>query len=465
MIDLNLQNATQTAVGAEHGLDRAIAYPEYQERIKELVHALWENPDAAGSWRGWLNLGQDTALRAQIESYARQMKGQFDHLVIIGIGGSSLGAMAMFEALLPSYWNEHSPSQRNGYPAYYFVDNVDPDKLHGLLSVLNLKRTLINVITKSGTTAETMAGYLWLKSELIKDVGSENLPKHLVLTTDPQKGILREIAEKEGLTAFEVPQTVGGRFSVFSAVGMLPAALLGIPLAELQRGIQELIPLLQSPDLTQNIAAQGALIQYLMYQQGKSVSVLMPYSARLASMADWYVQLWAESLGKRVNLDQQVVYEGPTPVKAVGVTDQHSQVQLFNEGPFDKIFTFVRLARFQNRLAIPDLYPDNPDLNYLGGRTFEELLQAEGDATRASLTKNQRPSVTLTLPQLDAYHFAQLLFYFEVQTALMGGLLNVDPFDQPGVELAKQYTYALMGRPGFEYLKEEASGKLLQPTL
>jgi glucose-6-phosphate isomerase len=190
----------------------------------------------------------------------------------------------------------------------------------------------------------------------------------------------------------------------------------------------------------------------------------MPYSAKLAYVADWYVQLWAESLGKKVNLDNQIVHAGATPVKAVGVTDQHSQVQLFNEGPFDKIFTFIRLGQFDQPLMIPNLYPDVPDLSYLGNHSFEELLQAEADATRASLTKNQRPNMTLTLPKLDAYHFGQLLYFFEVQTALMGGLLNINPFDQPGVELAKQYTHALMGRPGFESLKAELADKSLQLT-
>jgi glucose-6-phosphate isomerase len=464
MLELNTTNVTQAAVGQTHGLDLTKAYEEYRAPMRDMISQLWENKNTPNGWRRWLTLGENTELLKAVTDYANEVKGQFEHLVIIGIGGSALGGLAMFEALLPSYWNERAPQQRKNHPRYYFIDNVDPDKLTGLLSVLDLKRTLVNVITKSGTTSETMAGYLWLKAELEKEVGKENLKKHLVVTTDASKGILRKIAAEEGLTAFEVPDDVGGRFSVFSAVGLLPAALLGIPVAELQRGIRELTPLLQSTDINENIAAQGALIQYLLYQKGKPISVFMPYSAKLASVADWYVQLWAESLGKKSDLTGQVVHKGPTPLKAVGVTDQHAQVQLFNEGPFDKVFTFVRLGHFQNKITIPNLYPDVPDLSYLGKRAFEELLQAEADATRASLTKNQRPNVTLTLPHLDAYHFAQLLFMLEVQTALAGSLLNVDPFDQPGVELAKQYTYALMGRPGFENLKDEASGKLLQPA-
>ncbi len=464
MLHLDTTNVQQSAVGAAQGLDLSLSFKEYASKVASSVQWLWDNPEQAGGWRRWANLAQNTGMVDNIMSYANSVKGQFDQLVVIGIGGSSLGGMAMFEALLPSYWNERSAAQRNGFPRYYFVDNVDPDKLQGLFEILDLKRTLVNVITKSGTTAETMAGYLWLKAALSQAVGPENLSKHLVMTTDPKKGVLRKIVDQEGLVAFEVPEDVGGRYSVFSAVGLLPAALLGIPIADLLKGIRDLMPNLQATAVEENPAAQAALIQYLMYQQGKRISVLMPYTAKLFYVADWYVQLWAESLGKKTDLDNNLVHEGPTPLKAVGVTDQHSQVQLFNEGPFDKIFTFVRLKSFENKLTIPNLYPDVPDLSYLGDHTFEELLQAEADATRASLTKNQRPNVTLTLDRLDAYHFGQLLYFLEVQTALMGRLLNIDPFDQPGVELAKQYTYALMGRPGFENLKAELTGKSLQPT-
>ncbi len=459
MIALDTRNVTPEKIGAAHGFDLEKAFTEYAPRMAQITQHLWDNRQTEGGWRKWLNLGENTDLANRVTQYAESIRGQFEHLVIIGIGGSSLGGISMFEALLPSYWNERTMEQRAGRPRYYFIDNVDPDKIQGLFEVLDLKKTLVNVITKSGTTAETMAGYLWLKAELEKAVGTENLSKHLVMTTDPEKGILRKIVEEEGLTAFEVPEDVGGRYSVFSAVGLLPAAILGIDVAELLRGIRDLMPSLQDADIKRNPAAQGALIQYLAYQRGQKISVLMPYSAKLAFVADWYVQLWAESLGKKQNLEGQVVHEGPTPLKAVGVTDQHSQVQLFNEGPFDKIFTFVWLDKFHHKLTIPQLYPNLPDLNYLGNQTFEKLLQAEAEATRASITRNGHPNVTLTLPELTPFYFAQLLFLLEVQTAMMGALLNVDPFVQPGVELSKKYTYAVMGRPGFEKMKDEALGK------
>jgi glucose-6-phosphate isomerase len=459
MITLSLDNLSPQRLGEAHGLSIDSLYTEYANRIQEAVNSLWKLPQEGNSWRGWLHLSQDKTELNAMKAYAQSIEGQFEHLVIIGIGGSALGALAMFEALLPSYWNERSAEQRQRKPKVYFIDNVDPDKLQGLLDILDLQKTLINVITKSGTTAETMAGYLWLKQKLVEQVGAETVKHHLVFTTDPEKGILRPLALEEDITTFSVPADVGGRFSVFSAVGLLPALILGLAVDEMLSGITDLIPTLQETAVEKNIAAQGALIQYAAYLQGKHISVLMPYSAKLAFVSDWYVQLWAESLGKHHDLQGSVINAGPTPLKAVGVTDQHAQVQLFNEGPFDKIITFIRLGKFSSNLTIPNTYPNLPDLSYLGDQRFETLLQAEADATRASLTKNNRLNLTLTLPQLDAYHFAQLLYLLEVQTALMGTLLNVDPFNQPGVELAKIYTYALMGRPGFEHLQEEALGK------
>jgi glucose-6-phosphate isomerase len=228
------------------------------------------------------------------------------------------------------------------------------------------------------------------------------------------------------------------------------------------KGVSDLVPRLQSTDLSTNLAAYGALLQYGLLQAGHSISVFMPYSARMMYVADWYVQLWAESLGKRENLAGEVVHVGSTPLRAVGVTDQHAQVQLFNEGPHDKSITFVRVGELPVDVTIPDLYPDKASLNYLGGHQFSELMNAEADATRAALTRNGRPNMTYTLPVLDAYHWAQLLFVLEFQTAVMGGLLKIDPFNQPGVELGKQYTYALMGRDGYDNLKAEMQD--LQPA-
>lgn len=460
MITLNTRFVEAATLGSEHGLELSQIFTQYQDKLSEIVRQIYATKDQAGGWKRWLNLGYDTALLKDLEKYAQGVKGQYEDLVVLGIGGSSLGGFALLKALLHPYWNQLSKEKRNGFPRFHFLENVDSDQIAGLLDILDPKTTLVNVITKSGTTAETMSAFMTFKAWLEKALGADQARKNIVATTDPAKGILRPIADQEHYPTFEVPDDVGGRFSVFSAVGLLPAILCGVDVAALLQGIRDLDAKLQNPDIHQNIAAQNALIQYLFYQREKHVSVFMPYSYRLAPVSDWYVQLWAESLGKRVDLDGRVVNVGPTPVRAVGVTDQHSQVQLFNEGPFDKVVTFVQVQQPDQDLTIPQAFPQFEDLAYLGGRTFQQLMQAEFESTRASLTRNGRPSVTLEVPKVDAYHVAQLLYFLEVQTAIAGALFNIDPFDQPGVELAKKYTYALMGRKGYEALISEAKGEI-----
>ncbi|MBX2861630.1 MAG: hypothetical protein KTR14_10370 [Vampirovibrio sp.] len=458
MLTLTVQNTDNQAVGAEHGLDLQKEYEAYGPSLEKIVQDIYTCKDQDGGWKKWLNLPYDEALVNEIEKYAASVKGKYTDLVILGIGGSSLGGFALLKALLHPYWNDLPVEKRRGYPRFYFVDNVDTDQINGLLDILDLNTTLVNVITKSGTTAETMSAFMLLKDRLDKALGAETAKKHIVATTDPKKGILRDLATQEGYPTFEVPDDVGGRFSIFCAVGLLPAALCGVDIRQMQQGIRDLDAQLKQPDLNQNPAAQNALVQYLLYGRGKTISVFMPYSARLAPVSDWYVQLWAESLGKKLDLDGRVVHVGPTPVRSVGVTDQHSQVQLFNEGPNNKVITFVQVQAPDGNLSIPSPFKIE-DLSYLENKTFHQLMTAEFESTRASLTNNQRPNVTITLPKLDAYHFAQLLYLLEVQTAIAGALFHIDPFDQPGVELAKKYTYALMGRKGFEHMVDEAKGK------
>jgi glucose-6-phosphate isomerase len=460
MLQLNYLNVSTEKVGEEHGLDLETCFDHYAPKLREIIEQIYATKDQAGGWKRWLNLGYDEQLIKDLNAYAQAVKGQFSDMVVLGIGGSSLGGYALLRALLHPYWNQLSDEQRQGLPRYYFVENVDGDQIAPLMDMLDPKRTLFVVISKSGTTAETMSAFMIAKSWLEQKLPAGDVKKHIVAITDARKGVLRPVAEKEGYQTFEVPDDVGGRFSVFSAVGLLPAALCGISLEEIQRGIRELDQVLQKPDLKTNPAAQGALLQYLMYERGKKISVFMPYSYRLASVSDWFVQLWAESLGKKHDLNGHVVHVGPTPVRAVGVTDQHSQVQLFNEGPNDKIFTFIQVERPEHDPIIPaDQFTSVADLNYLNGKPISRLMTAEFESTRASLTSNQRPNITIVLPQVDAYHFAQLLYLLEVQTAIAGALFNIDPFDQPGVELAKKFTYALMGRRGYEELIPVARGE------
>ncbi len=460
MIKFDYRNADSSVIGTENGLDLANEFAQYKERISEIIADLNKRKDKPGQWLQWMNLGYNEETLWYVKEYASMVRGRFDNVLVLGIGGSALGGLAVTEALLKPYWNLLTTEQRNKFPRIFFLDNIDPDTMSGLFELLDFKKTLVNVITKSGSTAETMSQFMIVKDLLVKAVGEDEYRKHVVATTDKQTGVLRQIAEQEGYKTFVVPDDVGGRFSVFSAVGLLPFALAGIDIDEIMNGIKDMDLALKNTDINENIAAQNALIQFLMdVKKGKNLSVMMPYSSRLKYISDWYVQLWAESLGKCETLQGQHVHIGPTPIKALGATDQHSQIQLYNEGPNNKVITFIRVENFDTNLEIPRIF-EYTGIGYLGGKTINDLMNAEADSTRVSLSDYARPTVTITLPKIDGYHVAQLLYMLEVQTAIAGELYNINTFNQPGVEQAKNYTYALMGRAGYEDSAKSLQSKL-----
>lgn len=450
MISLSKDNASAQRLGPTHGIDFEREFNAYEEKLKGFVADLLAHKDDKDKFLGWIDLPEHNDALRPILDYVETIDADFKDLVVLGIGGSSLGALCVINALQHPYRN----LQKDGKGLrVHFVDNVDPDVVHGLMEVLEPSSTLINVISKSGTTAETMSAYLAFKQWLQDDLG-DSYQDHIVATTDPESGILRPLAEKEGYQTFVVPPTVGGRFSVLSAVGLLPIALAGIDIEALLEGAAEANKLIQKP-IMENPIKQAALIQYLAYRRGKPISVLMPYSTRLRYLSDWFVQLWAESLGKAENRDGSLVHEGSTPLAALGTTDQHSQVQLFNEGPNNKIVTFVRLEHFDTETPIPDAEPELDELHYLADQTFNTLINAEQAATAHAIAEHGRPNYTLVLERLDAYHLGMLLQFLMWQTALLGELTYINTYNQPGVELGKKYTYALMGREGYEELREE----------
>ena len=460
MIKFNPRNADCSVIGCENGLNLQEEFSHYSETIKNIITSLNQRKDKPGQWLQWMNLGYNEETVWYVKEFASMVRNRFDNILVLGIGGSALGGMAVTEALLKPYWNLLSKEQRENFPRIFFLDNIDPDSMNGLLEVLDLKKTLVNVITKSGDTAETMAQYMVLKDLMKKELG-DDYRKNIVATTDKKMGILRQLADQEGYKTFFVPDDIGGRFSVFSAVGLVPFVLVGLDIDKMMNGIKDMDLTLKNTDIHQNIAAQGALIQYLMDTKlNKKISVLMPYSSRLKYVPDWYVQLLAESLGKEYNRNGEKVNIGLTPLKAVGATDQHSQVQLYNEGPNDKLVTFIRVENFDTTLDIPNIF-EYTGIGYLGGKTINELLNAEADSTKVSLADYSRPTVTLTIEKIDEYSIAQLLYLLEVQTAIVGELYNIDTFNQPSVDQAKNYTYALMGRAGYDGSAESLREKLI----
>ena len=459
MLEFDYSNVKTQIIGEENGLNIEQCFNEYKDKIARIISNLNSKKDKPGQWLQWMNLGYNEETVWLVKEYAAMTQGHFENILVLGIGGSALGGMAVCEALLKPYWNFLTEEQRNKFPRIFFLDNVDPDQINGLLDILDLNKTLVNVITKSGDTAETMSQYMIVKNLLEQQLGND-YRKNIVATTDQRMGILRQISEQEGYKTFVIPDDVGGRFSVFSAVGLLPFALVGIDIDEITNGIKDMDLALKNTDIRENIAAQNALIQYLLdVKKGKNISVMMPYSSKLKYVSDWYVQLWAESLGKDMDLDGNHVHIGPTPVSALGATDQHSQVQLYNEGPNNKIINFIRVENFDTNLEIPKIF-EYTGIGYLGGKSFNALMNAEADSTKVALSDYARPTVTITLPKVDGYNIAQLLYMLEVQTAIAGELYHINAFNQPGVEQAKNYTYALMGRAGYE-----ESAKTLQTKM
>jgi glucose-6-phosphate isomerase len=403
---------------------------------------------AAGEY-GFTALGAQDAAVAEITRFAGGVGQAHDHVLVLGIGGSALGTRALLEALRGPAWNELDDEAREFWPRLTILDNVDPASVAAALRRIDPRRVLVNVVSKSGGTAETMAQYLVVRAWLEEALGAAAV-RHLVFTTDPERGALRELARREGIAALDVPPGVGGRFSVLSPVGLLPAALVGIEVEGLLAGARRALALAEAAELPGNPAALWSGLQWMADTAlGRRIHVLMAYSDCLRAVGDWFCQLWAESLGKRVDREGAVVHAGPTPLAAVGAVDQHSLVQLFVEGPSDKTITFVGVADHGEDVAIPGGDGLPPDLAYLPGHTLGGLLRAEREATAQALARAGRMSSLIELPDLSAASVGELLMFFQLATGYAGAWYGVDPFDQPGVELGKRLTYAAMGRPGF----------------
>ena len=400
---------------------------------------------------GFVDLGGDKELLAQVERFAAGARGKFDDVVILGIGGSALGPIALRTALRPSGWNMLDDKARGGFPRLHVLDNVDPETIAALLGRLRLERTLFIVTSKSGGTAETMAQFLIVHDRITAanlDVG-----KQMVFVTDPKQGALRPLAQRLNVPALDIPPNIGGRFSVLTPVGTLPAALIGIDVKSLLAGAADMAKRCDGEDLAKNPAGVYAMLQWIADTQlRKTIAVFMPYSDPLRDFAAWFVQLWAESLGKK-NPDGTSV--GSTPLAALGATDQHAQVQLFMEGPADKTVTFVSVKERSTDVKIPAGFPDVKELGYLTGHSLAELIDVEQRATAGALARRGRPNMTIHLDRVDANHVGQLMMLLEIATAYVGQLYGIDAFDQPGVELGKQFAYAQLGRPGADAAKKE----------
>jgi len=446
------KNATADAIDPKHSVSPA-ELKKIATRIRTITNEM--NEQRRAGQLPYRDLPYKSEMVDQVNQAVEHFRTRCEVLIVLGIGGSALGNIALQNALNPYTYNLASDRTRSG-PQLFVLDNVDPDQIRSVVELVTpkIKKTIVNVISKSGETAETASQFILFRDLLQKHLG-KGYKDNILATTDPKGGTLRDIANQEGYRSLEVPDGVGGRFSVLSAVGLFSAAMCGIDIDQLLEGAADMDKRVKGGDLFANPSAMIAAIHYLLDQRGKNMAVMMPYSTALYSCADWFRQLWAESLGKQDGLKKKKVYAGQTPIKALGTTDQHSQVQLYREGPNDKIFTFLEVEKFQRPLSIPDTMKDVETLNYLANSSFQTLINNEKIATEYALMESDRPTATVIFPRISPHTVGQFLYMYEVAVSYMGALYEINTYDQPGVELGKKATFALMGRPGYEQMKKE----------
>lgn len=416
-------------------------------RLSEAGHAIRGRRNAGEL--PLLDLPYQKDVLTQTKQLAAEVRAECDTLVVLGIGGSALGTRALVEALA------------DGSPRVLVVDTIDPWSFGRFLDGLDLERTTFNVISKSGDTAETMTQFLVVRDLLLRRLGAVDYGRRIIITTGPTEGSLRQVVHDEGFRALPMSGGVGGRFAVLGPAGLFPAAVAGVRVDDVIAGAMWMDTRSQDADVWRNPAHLLATLLYVLaVEYHRNVCVLMPYSERLRAFGAWFTQLWAESLGKARTLEGLPVYVGQTPLVAVGATDEYSLLQLFLEGPADKVVLMIRVDDHGREVSAPAAYADLDGIGYLGGAGCGQLLNAAQRATEIALGIHARPAGVLTLPQLNAFTLGQLLYLFELAVVFAAGLYRVDPFTPSGVEHSRRLTHAQLGRKGFESHREEVAAWL-----
>lgn len=390
----------------------------------------------------WLDL-VDIEKRSldEILNYADFVKENAENFIVLGIGGSALGIKMLKNTFVDSIG-------KTGGVRVEVLDNIDPDTIIPLLETLNLEKTIFNVITKSGSTSETLS-QMSVVLDLLEKNGVDTY-SHMVVTTEKDNE-LYNFTVRSRFKYFEVPKGVGGRFSVLSPVGLLPASVMGIDIVELLKGAKKQLSVCAKND-NKNIAYTCAYINHKYLEMGKTNFVIMPYSERLKLVPDFFAQLWGESLGKRENRKGEEVFVGQTPIKTIGVTDQHSQLQLYSEGIQDKVIMFITVDNVDKDIKTSN---NIPFASHLSGVSLKELLDYEYMSTAYSLTMQDRPNYTVSIEKIDEENMGALIIFMEMMTAFMGEMMGVNTYDQPGVELSKKLTKGCLGMTGYENFAKE----------
>lgn len=450
LIQFDEKNLLADVVGKGNGISRAELERSQSKALKSLKS--FRKASEAGKY-GFPHLPFQVDVIKSIVQFASDVRGSYDTVCLVGIGGSALGAWALDCGIRGPHPVQNSGTTER--PRLVILDNVDPSFTQSALNSMEPRKTLVLVVAKSGGTAETVSTFLIVRDWMEQELGKRAHSRIVAVTTEGE-GDLFALAQDQRYRTFFIPKNVGGRFSVLTPCGLLPAALIGIDIRKLTRGAAEMTHRCWQPDLNENISLKAALCHWLAWtRHEKPIQVAFPYSNHLWGTAFWFRQLWAESLGKTHDRQGEPIHTGQTPVAALGTTDQHSQVQLYIEGPNDKVFSFWSVNRFASQGRIPKRKFNLPAFDSLAGESLARLIDAERRATAAAMVESGRPNCTVTLDRVDEEHLGAFLQMMEFQTAFMGELLDIDAFDQPGVELGKKFTYGLMGRKGFEQYRRQ----------
>lgn len=425
-----------------------------RDAVKVAHHSLHEKTGQGNDYLGWIDLPEDYDKEefARIQKSAEKIRSDSDVLIVIGIGGSYLGARAAIDMLNHSFYNVLSAEKRNGPQVFFAGNNISSTYMSDLIEVLDGKNWSINVISKSGTTTEPALAFRLFRDLLEKQYGKEGAKSRIYATTDKARGALKTVADEEGYETFVIPDDVGGRYSVLTAVGLLPIAAAGADIEAMMQGARDARKAYSSSELEENEAYQYAAVRNVLYNKGKTIEMLINYEPGLQYFSEWWKQLFGESEGKD--------FKGIYPSSANFSTDLHSLGQYVQEGRRDLFETVIRVENPRKSLTIEKAENDLDGLNYLAGETVDFVNNKAFEGTLLAHTDGGVPNLTVSIPAMDAYTFGYTAYFFEKACAISGYLLGVNPFDQPGVEAYKVNMFALLGKPGFEEKKAELEKRL-----
>lgn len=447
-LTLDFTNSLAEAIGATHGLTKAevdtlvAKFPKHHENVDDLR--------TTGQCAFFDLPYQDTTdLKATIKKH----QGKWDNLLIIGTGGSTLAPRSLLKALGHGAYNFIEGKNRKGAPRVFFIDNPDPRHVHDVIEVLDLKKTLVQVISKNGISVETNAILLWITEQIKKKVGKTALSTNLIFTTDREKSPLNEIAKQEKIQVLNIPTNLPGRYGILGNASLFMAGLCGFDWESLLVGAAEMDKRCRHGDAFKNPAYMHSLVHYLLTRKRrKTIHVTFGFSNRLHAVGEWYSHLCAVSLGKMLNRKGKAVHVGPSPVASLGTYDQHGQMQLFAEGPFDKIVTFLIAKDHGEKIQSPAAWPKVDGVGYLGNTDWNTILDHGYWGAEQHITAAGRPNMTVSIDKLDEQAIGGLYYMLQLSTTMSAELYGIDPFDQPGVDHNKHASFALFGRPGFEDL-------------